>query len=249
MKPTIQNNAPKAIAFFDLDRTLIAPNSAIIYAKYERKYGRINSLQLLRTGFWMALYHLSILDMEKAIGKTIGFYAGTNQNMMRNNVKSFFDEEIDHLLLPGAKDAIENHKKQGHKIVIITNGSCWLAEAAAAAWGFDDWIANSFRTDEQDQLDGTYHKPLVYGSGKVIKAMEWLKDYKIDLDDCWFYTDSFTDLPLLEAVGHPRVVNPDPRLKRLSKKRNWPIYYWNNSFNNKYRKKFARHHELKLGAN
>jgi len=76
------------------------------------------------------------------------------------------------------------------------------------------------------RLTGEVIKPLCYGEGKVHYAEVLAAADGIDLDGSWFYTDSFTDLPMLERVGNPRIVNPDPRLRRLARQRDWPILDW-----------------------
>jgi phosphoserine phosphatase len=97
---------------------------------------------------------------------------------------------------------------------------------AAEEWGFDDFLANDFHTGDDGALVGTFHTPLCYGSGKVAHAERWASDRAVDLDSSFFYTDSYSDLPMLERVGEPRVVAPDPRLAREAKKRGWPVLDW-----------------------
>ena len=70
---------------------------------------------------------------------------------------------------------------------------------------------------------GKISKPFCYGKGKVDLARDWLDGRDMELDDCYFYTDSYSDLPMLLEVGNPRVVNPDPKLKRYSKRKNWSV--------------------------
>jgi phosphoserine phosphatase len=76
---------------------------------------------------------------------------------------------------------------------------------------------------EDGRLTGRVTPPVCYGQGKVVWAERFAAEHDVDLDAGYFYTDSISDLPLLERVGHPVAVNPDPRLRRLADKRGWPI--------------------------
>jgi phosphoserine phosphatase len=73
---------------------------------------------------------------------------------------------------------------------------------------------------------GTHIKPACYGNGKVHWAEQFAREHGVNLDQSWFYTDSYTDLPMLERVGVPRVINPDARLRRHARKRGWATESW-----------------------
>ena len=79
---------------------------------------------------------------------------------------------------------------------------------------------------ESGQLTGRLAAPLCYGRGKVDCALDWAKPRGVELTESIFYTDSVTDLPMLEEVGEPRVINPDPRLERVARQRGWSIETW-----------------------
>lgn len=80
--------------------------------------------------------------------------------------------------------------------------------------------------DAEGRLTGRVDRPICYGPGKVEHARRWAADHGIDLGASWFYSDSRSDLPMLEAVGSPEVVNPDPRLGFVARRRGWPIHRW-----------------------
>ncbi|MFW7379069.1 MAG: HAD family hydrolase [Oligoflexus sp.] len=212
-------------AFFDLDRTLIDVNSAILYAKFERRHGRISNWQLFITAFYTSLYHLNILDMERAYTKASMYYRGLPEDEISQRTQQFFAEQVAHRLQPGARKALDEHRLQGHRLVLLTSSSSYQSQAAVAAWGMDHWIANRFPTLD-GCLDGTFHKPLCYGPGKVSLAEKWALEHEIDLSRSYFYSDSYSDLPMLQRVGFPKVVNPDPKLKSYSRRMNWQILNW-----------------------
>lgn len=213
-------------AFFDLDRTLIDVNSGLLWAKHERREGNITLKQFGQAAFWTALYHLSLIDMDKAYNAAIGHYRGQPYETLDQRTQDWFHKEVHPLLRSSAVKAIQDHKSQGHHLVMLTSSSCFQAAIASETWGFDHWLANIFPTDPQGMLTGTFEAPLCYGEGKVTRAEAWAKTHNVDLNQSYFYSDSLTDLPMLERVGEPRVVTPDPRLKKLAQRRHWPILAW-----------------------
>ncbi|MCB9739251.1 MAG: HAD family phosphatase [Deltaproteobacteria bacterium] len=216
----------KGAAFFDLDRTLIAENSGLLYARWERRHGRIGRGTMLRGLVWGGLYHLSLIDIDKAYRSALAHYVGTRADELDARTAEFFDAEVRARLLPGAQRAIAEHRGRGEPAVVLTNSSSWAAEAAQRAWGLDDWLANRFTVDAEGRLDGEIEPPICYGEGKATRAAVWCEARGLTLAASTFYTDSYSDLGMLEAVGYPVVVQPDPRLRRVARKRGWPILDW-----------------------
>ena len=219
-------SAPSPVAFFDLDRTLIDVNSGMLFAQYEREKGRISRRQLGRAAVWSAGYHLSIIDLPAAYEQALAHYVGTPASVIRERTEAWFHRDIVHRLLPEAAVAMRWHRKQGHRLVILSNTSCWQAQVAAQAWGFDDWLANHFDVDANDCLTGRIRQPMCYATGKVDHATAWLAQHGGTLAESWFYSDSLSDVPMLAAVGYPVVVNPDPRLASVARRRAWKVVHW-----------------------
>ncbi|MEM7436244.1 MAG: HAD-IB family hydrolase [Myxococcota bacterium] len=217
---------PKAAAFFDLDRTLLGVNSGTLWAKHELLHGNISPRQFGRVAVWNVLYHLALIDIHTAFNQAVAHYRGRHYDELQRETKRWFLREVAHHLRPGANRALAEHRSQGHRLVLLTSASAFASRVAVETWGLDDFLSNDFPTDADGKLDGTFRSPLCYGKGKVEHAREWSEAQGIDLANCYFYSDSLTDFPMLDAVGHPRVVAPDPRLKRAAKERNWPIIDW-----------------------
>lgn len=213
-------------AFFDLDRTLVPFNSGMRYARWEYRAGRLSALSLVRSGFWMALYHLSLIDMTRAYERAVARFAGTSAATLEARTLEWFDREIAHALLPAAAKTIAEHREAGRPVVLLSSTSSYMARIVTERWGFDAWLANEFPTDDRGRLTGRVRAPICYGAGKVEHARSWATAHGVDLATSWFYSDSRSDLPMLEAVGHPQVVNPDPRLARVARRRGWPIHQW-----------------------
>ena len=213
-------------AFFDLDRTLIDGNSGLLWARHEREQGNISAWQFARAALWSALYVLSLVRLDDAYEHALAFYRGVPSDQLDRRTREWFLATLKHRLRPAAAASMAEHRAAGHPLVLITNSSLYEAAVAREAWGFDDWLANVFHTDPGGCLTGGYDAPLCYGAGKVQRAERWAAAHGVDLDGSFFYTDSLSDLPMLERVANPRVVTPDPRLRRVAKKRGWPILDW-----------------------
>jgi HAD superfamily hydrolase (TIGR01490 family) len=117
---------------------------------------------------------------------------------------------------------VDEHRRAGHLTVIVTSASRYLAAPLATELGIRHFLATELVVRD-GVFTGEAVRPLCYGAGKVHWVRELAAREGVDLARSYFYTDSITDLPLLEAVGHPRVVHPDPPLRRLSRRRGWPV--------------------------
>ncbi|HEY8142171.1 MAG TPA: HAD-IB family hydrolase [Kofleriaceae bacterium] len=214
------------VAFFDLDRTLIDANSGLLWAQHERRHGHISRGQMARAVFWTALYHLAAIDMETAVSRALEHYRGVDAGDLDRRTRAWFEREVARRLRPRAAEAMAEHRRRGDLLVILTNSSSYEARAATERWGFDDFLANSFPTDTSGRLTGAFERPLCYGRGKVTRAEAWASQRGIDLRGSTFYSDSYSDLPMLERVGRPQVVRPDPRLRLAARRRGWRILDW-----------------------
>lgn len=174
----------------------------------------------------MGLYHLSLIDMKRAFAEAVRQYKGAHVDDLMAMTTDFFHDEVVATFQPGADEALRFHRDREHPLILLTASSTYMSKLAVETWDLDDFLCNRFPTDDEGRLLGTYERPMCYGAGKVIHARQWAKDNEVDLSQSYFYTDSFSDLPMLEIVGHPRVVNPDPRLRRAALQKQWPIEDW-----------------------
>ena len=213
-------------AFFDMDRTLVPFNSGLSYVRYERRHGRVGHLAVARASLWMVGYHLGVIDMEAAFRHALDLYRGVPADELARRTRAWFAEAVAPKLSGGAREGLAWHRAQGHEVVLLTSSSGYAARAAADAWGLDGWIANRFCQDAEGLLDGSWESPLCYGEGKIVHAERWAAARGASLDSAWFYSDSVSDLPMLSRVAHPRVVNPDPRLRRAARRRGWEVLRW-----------------------
>lgn len=213
------------IAFFDLDRTLLSVNSGSGWVRAEYTDGHISRWQLLRATLWLARYHLGLAEMEAVLQDAIAAYAGQPEADLRDRTHRFYEREVRHQIRPGALDALDRHRAAGDRLVLLTTSSNYLSERVGHQLALDDWLCSRFEVDPDGRLTG---RPitLCYGPHKVALATAWAAAHGVALADCAFYSDSITDAPMLEAVGRPIVVQPDPRLRRLARARGWREEDW-----------------------
>ena len=126
----------------------------------------------------------------------------------------------------GARPALERHRTRGDRVVLLTASSIYLSELVQEDLELDDVLCNRFEIDAEGLHTGEAVGALCFGAGKLPYAEAYARSRGVELDDCYFYTDSYSDLPVLERIGHPVVVNPDPRLRTEAERRRWPIESW-----------------------
>ncbi|MCD6497553.1 MAG: HAD family hydrolase [Deltaproteobacteria bacterium] len=212
-------------AFFDLDGTLLDGNSGWLWMTSEWRQRRITAKQMFDGTVYVIAYKLGMLDMEQAMAKALETIRGNREESLRTRTHAWFHEQVAHRFSPPGLDAVEWHRAQGHKLVLLTSASLYESEAVASLLKLDHYLCTRYELKD-GRFTGHYVLPQCFGAGKVVWARAYAQKNDIDLAQSYFYSDSITDLPMLETVGHPMVVNPDLRLRLLGHRRHWPIHSW-----------------------
>jgi HAD superfamily hydrolase (TIGR01490 family) len=215
-----------AVAFFDLDRTIISRNSATLWIKFELAEGRITWRQALRAATWVLRYSLGAVDLSEPIRSTVASFRGHRETEVAARTARFHALAVRPLYRPGARAALARHREAGDACVLLTSSSIYVAAAVCDDLGLDGYVCNRFEVDAEGCYTGRPYEPLCFGEGKVVLAERYAAERGVDLRACTFYTDSHSDLPMLEAVGSPVVIDPDPRLRRHARRRGWPVEDW-----------------------
>jgi HAD superfamily hydrolase (TIGR01490 family) len=218
--------ATPRIAFFDLDKTLISRNSATLWLRFELAAGRLSRLRALHAFSYVARYSLGLVDIEDAIRRSVETIAGQREAEMAERAVDFYGTCIRPLFRPGGRAAVDTHRAAGDRLVLLTSSSNYVSEQVVAELGLDDYLSSRFEVDAAGRYTGRLIEPLCYGRGKLELARRCAAAHGTALEACAFYTDSIADLPMLEAVGRPVVVHPDPKLRRLARQRGWPVLDW-----------------------
>ena len=211
-----------AAAFFDIDGTLLSVNSASLYARYLRKKGIGRRRDLLRAGFYLALYRMGRLDITKAAESAGGGIRGKTESEVAAFAERWYREEIREHIVPLMQERLEQHRAAGHAIALLSSTTSYLAEPLSRDLDVEDLLVTRLEI-EAGRFTGRAIAPICYGEGKITYAREYLAAREIPLENTYFYTDSITDLPLLELVGFPQIVAPDRLLRRKARTNRWPI--------------------------
>ncbi len=212
------------VAFFDLDRTLIDVNSGQLWLREEWRTGVLTVPVALKASYWFTRYALGDDTLRGALEEAASIYTGANEAEMAERVRVWFAREVAHRVRPGAREVVERHREAGDQLVLATSSSQFAAACAAELFSLDHALSTVVGSRE-GVLTGQVAE-LGFGRSKLALAQTWARGAGVDLADCAFYTDSFSDLSMLEAVGEPVVVHPDHRLRRAARKRGWPIVDW-----------------------
>ena len=209
-------------AFFDMDKTLIADNSGSIYMKKRYQDGEVGLVGLARGAFAYLRYKMGVFDMLKSTRAMTRDLKGRQESEFLAEGRLLCEEAMVPLIYPEAVAAVRSHQERGDLVCIVSGSMGFVVAPLAAHLGIEFSIFTQLETKD-GRLTGEIVEPLCFGEGKVHWIQQLVEDQGIDLARSWFYTDSVTDRPLLERVGHPVAVNPDPRLYRLAVRRGWPI--------------------------
>jgi HAD superfamily hydrolase (TIGR01490 family) len=215
---------PRA-ALFDMDRTLLSKETASLYVRYQRRIGEASLRDLVRTLGWVAQYTMGVLDHAAVAARALRSLEGMPESRMIARCDDWFFRDIEHLITGGGRLAVAKHLAAGDTCAIVTGSSLYASRPLARRLGIPHVVASTFEIDDRGCFTGRPGK-LCIGPGKLERAVDFAAANDVRLEDAIFYTDSITDLPLLERVGEPVAVNPDPRLLRLARQRGWRIERW-----------------------
>ncbi len=216
--------ATHAAAFFDLDRTLIAGSSLATLGLAAWRAGLVGNAQMLRDGLDSARFALagsSDANTERIKRRTLGSVRGQR----RDDLLALNESILPRLLArirPEARRLIELHREARRATYIVSASPAELVEPLAVALGMTGGIGTK-ATVVEGRYTGELAGPFCYGAGKVEALATVARWEGFDLAECYAYSDSASDLPMLHAVGHPVAVNPDGHLQRVALANGWPI--------------------------
>lgn len=215
------------LALFDLDKTVLSINSGTFWVRREVRQGYLGKRQALKAAAWLTRYHFGFASAESMVEEAVRHIEGSRGDELKRRTEQFFVEEVRGRYRPGALEAIARHKAEGARLVMLTSSSNYLSELVAAELGFDRVLCNVLEVDPASGLHtGRIAGGVCFGAGKVKHARRESEASGLTLTDAVFYTDSFSDLPVMEIVGEPVAVNPDVRLRRHAQSRGWKVVDW-----------------------
>jgi len=215
----------RVAAFFDIDHTVLEANSGIKWVGYQWRTGKLSIWQVLLAFRWLAEYRFGNLDFEAMARRIMQTYQGRTASAIYGEVEAFFERDVMSTICVQARERLAYHRDAGHVLALLTSATHFMSKPLADALDVEHILCTEVEVAE-GRLTGRTLDPLCYGAGKVTRAEAFARHHGVDLDRSYFYSDSVSDLPMLERVGEPRVVNPDPRLRRIAIERGWAYEIW-----------------------
>jgi HAD superfamily hydrolase (TIGR01490 family) len=211
-------------AFFDLDRTLIKRSSVLALAGTFRRRGLISRLDLVKSAVWQVLFVLRGASAERvrsAAEDGMKILNGFSVEEMQHLVGDAMETVLRPLVYEEPLRLVEQHRARGERVYIVSATLQEIVQHIADDLGFDGAIGSTCEV-----VDGVYTGRTLraaHGVGKAVAVRELAAAESLDLTASTAYSDSYSDVPFLEAVGHPVAANPDRKLRRIAAERGWPV--------------------------
>jgi HAD superfamily hydrolase (TIGR01490 family) len=223
--PAPADGPPASVAaFFDLDKTLISRSSTLAFAPSFYRHGLITGGQAVRGALAQLTFMLRGADqsqMERIKNQVARACRGWPAERVTEIVTTCLSETIGPIVYAEARRLLEAHRRAGRDVIIVSTAGQEMVGPIGAMLGATGFIATRMRL-----ADGRYTGEVefyAYGEAKARRIRELARERGYDLAACFAYSDSVTDLPMLEAVGHPHAVNPDRELRKVARERGWPV--------------------------
>lgn len=224
MGSPVESDRTITAAFFDLDKTIISKSSTLAFGPSFYRHGLITRGDALRTAFAQVVFRAVGADhnrMERIREQVGDLCRGWSADRVSEIVRRHLDETILPLVYTEARRLIAAHGHAGQDVIIVSSSGMEMVGPIGARLGASAVIATRMQV-----ADGCYTGEMefwAYGEAKAHRMRELAIRRGYRLRDCYAYSDSITDLPMLEAVGHPHAVNPDRALRRVARERQWPV--------------------------
>ena len=217
-------------AFFDLDKTIIARSSALVFGRPFYKEGLITRGHIVKGVYAQLVYQLVGADenkMERMRQALLELTKGWEKEKVSQLVRDTLEEIIDPIIFAEALELIEEHRAAGRRVYIVSSSAEEIVKPLAEYLGVPNVIATRSKVDDKGFYSGELEF-YAYAEGKREAILAEAESHGIDLAKSYAYSDSATDLPMLETVGHAHAVNPDKELRKVAEERGWPILTFQN---------------------
>jgi len=212
-----------SLAIFDLDNTLLADDSDYLWGQFLVDQGIVDaSYYAQENDRFYKEYKGGHLDIHEFLSFSLKPLADNSLQDLFKWRSQFIEEIIRPILLKPAQELINKHQQRGDILLVITATNKFVTEPIVNLYGINHLLATTPEFMDERYTGKVAGTPC-FQEGKVTRLNEWLQKTGYSLDDSWFYSDSHNDLPLLQLVEHPVVVNPDETLKLHAEKSAWPI--------------------------
>lgn len=211
-------------AFFDLDKTVIAKSSLLAFSRPFFQEGLINRRAVLKSTYAQFVFMLAGADadqIERMRAHITALCEGWDVGQVRSIVEETLHDIVDPLVYKEATQLIADHRAEGHDVVVVSASGQEIVAPIADMLGATHCVATKMVV-----ADGRYTGDVefyCYAENKAVAIKELAEHNGYELDECHAYSDSATDQPMLEVVGHPTAVNPDRALRKAAAQQGWPV--------------------------
>jgi len=213
------------IAFFDLDHTILESSSGHILGPAAIRHGFIKRRKLIPGAIYALGHKLGLIEGDLILPRMVTWLKDHPVQPVFDFVQQMFNDVLKGAIRKAAIDEIEFHRKNNAQLVLLSASMNFICQPIMEFLGLDDLICTRLNI-ENNRFSGTTKGGLCFGEEKLHRTLSFLNNHHASLDTAYFYTDSYTDLPMLEAVGHPVAVTPDRKLLAMARARGWKICEW-----------------------
>ena len=210
-------------AFFDMDGTLVAGFTVAAVTRDRLLRREVGAAEFLRMMQLALEYRLGRQQFENVISGAVRSSRGRLAEDVEEMGERVFRQYVADLIYPEMRELVRAHARRGHTVVLSSSALSMQAVPVARYLGIEHVLCNHFVVDEQGMLTGEIERPVIWGTTKATSVQRFAAEHRIDLRSSYFYADGDEDLALMHLVGHPRPVNPGPRLAKVAARRGWPV--------------------------
>ncbi len=222
---SIDRVQPRIGAFFDMDKTILSENSATLYMRYRYERGELSKGDLMRGLGAYLKYKIGILDIRTWTQEMMVQFSGQSEKQLEEEAIAWVEASVVETVYPEAERLVDEHLAESHVVAIVSGATAFVVRPIAAHLGIEHILYTRLEV-ERGLFTGRVIEPICFEEGKIYWLQQFIDEQGIDLAKSYFYSDSITDLPLLDLVGHPVATNPDPLLYRTAVKRRWPVRFF-----------------------
>jgi putative phosphoserine phosphatase/1-acylglycerol-3-phosphate O-acyltransferase len=213
---------PSVAAIFDFDGTLIAGYSAVALIREQLRRGDLSTRDFAEVVSAMTNFGLGNMGFSGMMVASSQFMRGISEETYREVGEELYRKEIARLIYPESRALVEAHLAKGHTLAVISSATPYQIEPAARDLGIDHVLCTNLEVVD-GAFTGGVVRPTCFGQGKVVAAEKLADQNGADLQQSFFYSDSSDDIELLERVGRPVVLNPNSKLNKIARQRDWPL--------------------------
>jgi putative phosphoserine phosphatase/1-acylglycerol-3-phosphate O-acyltransferase len=221
----IERAQPRIGAFFDMDKTILSVNSATLYMRYRYQRGEMSKRELIMGLGAYLKYKIGVLDIRSWTLDMMVQFSGQSEKQLEEEAIAWVEDAVVETVYPEAERLVEEHLAKSHVVAIVSGATAFVVRPIAARLGIEHILYTRLEV-ENGLFTGRVIEPICFEEGKIYWLQQFIDEQGIDLAKSYFYSDSITDLALLDLVGHPVATNPDPLLYRTAVKRRWPVRFF-----------------------